>query len=88
MEGRVKFFLEQKNYGFILSDPTPESESGLELFFHFDDMKKTNLSRNFLKDVRDKFLVRLRFRVMAYVGKYNHSLKAVDIELISIEPLS
>ncbi|TNV84593.1 hypothetical protein FGO68_gene13130 [Halteria grandinella] len=85
--GRVKFFMEPHNYGFIVSDESPELEGGLDLFFHYDDMKKTNLSRAFLKDVRDRFLVRVKFRVMAYHGKYNMSKKAVDIELIKIEPL-
>lgn len=84
----MKFFLEAKNYGFIVADPSPYCEGGTDLFFHYDDMKKTNLSKQFLKDVRDRFNVRLKFRVMAYVGKYNHSQKAVDIELVKIEPLA
>jgi hypothetical protein len=38
--GRLKFFNEGQSYGFILSDI-----DGKDLFFHFDDMKKTNLSK-------------------------------------------
>jgi hypothetical protein len=59
-----------------------------DLFFHYDDMKKTGLSRQFLKEARDKFIVRFRFRVMPYHGKYKQSKKVVDIELINIEPLT
>ena len=80
--GRLKFFNESKNYGFIVSEI-----DGQDLFFHFDDMKKTNLSKGFLKDAKDKYLVRFNFKLMGYKGKYNSSTKAVDIELISIEPL-
>jgi hypothetical protein len=58
---------------------------GGDLFFHFDDMKKTNLSKQFLKDAKNRFNVRFNFKVMAYVGKYSMSKKAVDIDLINIE---
>ena len=50
-------------------------------------MKKTNLTKQFLKDAKNRFIVRLQFKVMAYYGKYNLSKKAVDIELVKIEPL-
>jgi cold shock CspA family protein len=80
--GRLKFFNEGQNYGFIVSDI-----DGKDLFFHFDDMKKTNLSKQFLKDAKNRFIVRFLFKVMAYYGKYNLSKKAVDIELVKIEPL-
>lgn len=50
-------------------------------------MKKTNLSKQFLKDAKNRFIVRFIFKVMAYYGKYNLSKKAVDIELVKIEPL-
>ena len=59
-----------------------------DLFFHFDDMKKTNLSKQFLKDAKNRFIVRFLFKVMNYYGKYNLSKKAVDIELVKIEPLA
>jgi len=51
-------------------------------------MKKTNLSKQFLKDAKTRFTVRFSFKVMAYYGKYNLSKKAVDIELLKIEPLA
>ncbi len=80
--GRLKFFNEGQAYGFIVSDI-----DGKDLFFHFDDMKKTNLSKQFLKDAKNRFIVRFQFKVMAYYGKYNLSKKAVDIDLVKIEPL-
>lgn len=51
-------------------------------------MKKTNLSKQFLKDAKNRFTVKFSFKVMAYYGKYNLSKKAVDIDLLKIEPLS
>ena len=86
--GRVKFFMESDNYGFIISDKSADADAGEDIFFHFDDIKRTNLSRAFLKQVRDQFLVKVRFRVMAYQGKYSQSKKAVDIDLIKIDPLN
>eukprot|EP00349_Pseudokeronopsis_sp_Brazil_P011481 CAMPEP_0202977618 /NCGR_PEP_ID=MMETSP1396-20130829/84356_1 /ASSEMBLY_ACC=CAM_ASM_000872 /TAXON_ID= /ORGANISM="Pseudokeronopsis sp., Strain Brazil" /LENGTH=157 /DNA_ID=CAMNT_0049716399 /DNA_START=1678 /DNA_END=2151 /DNA_ORIENTATION=+ len=81
--GRLKFFNEGQNYGFIVSDI-----DGKDLFFHYDDMKKTNLSKQFLKDAKNRFIVRFQFKVMAYYGKYNLSKKAVDIDLLKIEPIA
>ena len=80
--GRLKFFNEGQSYGFILSDVDQK-----DLFFHFDDMKKTNLSKQFLKDAKNRFIVRFQFKVMAYYGKYSLSKKAVDIDLLKIEPM-
>jgi len=56
-------------------------------FSIFDDMKKTNLLKQFLKDAKNRFIVRFQFKVMGYYGKYNLSKKAVDIELLKIEPI-
>ena len=61
---------------------------GKDLFFHFDDMKKTNLSKQFLKDAKNRFIVRFQFKVMGYYGKYSLSKKAVDIDLLKIEPIT
>jgi cold shock CspA family protein len=80
--GRLKFFNESQSYGFILSDIDNK-----DIFFHFDDMKKTALSKQFLKDAKNKFIVRFQFKVMGYYGKYTNSKKAVDIELVKIEPI-
>lgn len=80
--GRLKFFNEAQSYGFILSDIDAK-----DIFFHFDDMKKTSLSRQFLKEAKNKYIVRFQFKVMGYFGKYTNSRKAVDIELLKIEPV-
>ena len=47
-EGKLKFFDEQKNYGFIVMD---KDES--DAFVHFDDLRKANISKvNGLKYIR------------------------------------
>lgn len=51
-------------------------------------MKKTNLSKQFLKDAKNRFIVRFSFKVMGYYGKYSMSKKAVDIDLVKIEPIT
>lgn len=51
-------------------------------------MKKTNLSKQFLKDAKNRFIVKFSFKVMGYYGKYDMSKKAVDIELLKIEPIT
>ena len=38
--GELKFFLDSQNYGFIVCDFTKK-----DVFFHFDDLKYTGLSR-------------------------------------------
>jgi cold shock CspA family protein len=80
--GLLKFFNEHKNYGFMVSDL-----DGSDIFFHFDDLAGTNLTREFLRDAKLTYVVRFAFSILAYYGKYNFSKKAVDIELLSIDPV-
>ena len=79
--GTLKFFNDQREYGFIVSEL-----DGSDVFFHYDDIKKTNLQKEFLRDAKNQFNVIFAFNILAYYGKYNFSKKAVDIELIKIEP--
>jgi cold shock CspA family protein len=80
--GRFKFFNEGKSYGFLVSDI-----DGSDVFFHFDDMKKAGISEDFLRDSKNNFVLRFCFNVMTYLGKYNNSKKAVDLELLTVEPV-
>ena len=56
MTGVLKFFFDQKNYGFIVSEI-----DGSDVFFYFDDIKDTKLSKEFLRDAKNKFLIKLAF---------------------------
>eukprot|EP01017_Pseudomicrothorax_dubius_P003136 TRINITY_DN10378_c0_g1_i1.p1 TRINITY_DN10378_c0_g1~~TRINITY_DN10378_c0_g1_i1.p1 ORF type:complete len:467 (-),score=117.98 TRINITY_DN10378_c0_g1_i1:206-1606(-) len=76
--GRVKFFDEAKNYGFIIMD-----SDGSDIFVHYDDLSKANISKELLRSARQGTSIRLSFGCMNYIGKYNKSRKAVDIQMLA-----
>lgn len=75
--GRLKFFDETKNYGFIIMDG-----DGSDIFVHMDDLMKANITRDMLRDTKNGVVLRLAFSCMKYIGKYQKSRKATDIELL------
>ena len=80
--GFLKFFNQQHQYGFIVSE-----QDGSDIFFHYDDVKHTQLSKEFLRHATENFWVKFNFKILGYVGKYDSSKKAVDINLLSIVPI-
>jgi cold shock CspA family protein len=72
--GRLKFFDETKNFGFIIMD-----EDGSEIFVHYDDLSKANLSKELLRTAKKGNTIRLSFTCLSYIGKHNRSKKAVDL---------
>lgn len=77
--GLLKFFNQQHQYGFMISD-----KDGSDIFFHYDDVKHTLLSKEFLRHATEIYDVRFSFQILDYVGKYESSKKAVNINLLSI----
>jgi hypothetical protein len=75
--GRLKFFDENKKYGFIVME-----DDGSDIFVHYDDLCKANITKDLLRTARQGNLIRLSFSCMAYIGKYNRSRKAIDIQLV------
>ena len=75
--GRLKFFDEAKNYGFIVMD-----EDGSDIFVHYDDLIKANLPKEHLKTAKKGNNINLSFGCLNYIGKHKHSKKAIDIQLI------
>ncbi|KAM3137941.1 hypothetical protein pb186bvf_010022 [Paramecium bursaria] len=75
--GKLKFFDDQKNYGFIIMD-TDKSD----IFVHLDDLQKAGLSKEYLKQAKHGSQLRFQFECMKYVGKYKESRKAVDLKII------
>ena len=72
--GRLKFFDEAKNYGFIIMD-IDESD----IFVHFDDLQKAGIPKDRIKSYKqNEGLIRFSFKVMEYYGKYDKSRKAVE----------
>ncbi|CAD8114536.1 unnamed protein product [Paramecium sonneborni] len=76
--GRLKFFDEQKNYGFIVMD-----EDKSDIFVHLDDLQKAGVTKEILKTSKQGSLLRFQFNCMVYVGKYKKSRKAVELKLLA-----
>ena len=75
--GRLKFFDENKNYGFIIMD-----EDGSDIFVHYDDLQKAGINKEILKSTRLGQVIKLAFSCMKYIGKYDKSRKATDIQIL------
>jgi len=75
--GRLKFFDENKKYGFIIME-----DDGSDIFVHYDDLCKAGITKDLLRTARMGNLIRVTFSCMAYIGKYNKSRKAIDIQLL------
>jgi cold shock CspA family protein len=55
-----------------------------DIFFHFDDVKDSKLSKEFLRDAKNKYIVKFAYDLQVYCGKYNISAKAVNLELLGL----
>ncbi len=75
--GRLKFFDESKNFGFIIMD-----EDGGDIFVHYDDLSKANLPKELLRTAKKGNMIKLSFTCLSYIGKHNRSKKAVDLEIL------
>ena len=75
--GRLKFFDETKNFGFLVMDSDRS-----DIFVHYDDLVRADLDKEKLRSVKNGNVLRFRFSCMSYIGKYNKSRKAIDLELI------
>lgn len=80
--GVLKFFNDAKSFGFLVDE-----KSGEDIFFHFEDVRDSKLSKDFLKDSKNKYLVKFSYTIQQYKGKYDDSKKAVNVELIGLVDL-
>jgi cold shock CspA family protein len=78
--GRLKFFNEDNNYGFITIEDTEE-----DVFVYHDELAKANLSGKDFRVVKDGKKLRVRFQVVSYIGRKGKSKKAVDLKVIEEE---
>lgn len=51
--GRLKYFKENDNYGFIVSDVDGEN-----IFFHYSEMKSQSLTKSFLAQAKNQYIIR------------------------------
>ena len=72
--GRLKFFDQNGNYGFIVVDGLNS-----DLFVHYDDLSKAGISKDRLMNIRNSEEMRFQFTCLEYDGKYKKSKKAVDL---------
>jgi hypothetical protein len=80
--GTLKFFYENDNYGFLVGDG-----DGKDVFFHFDDMINTKLTKDNFINSRESYVIRFAYNKLAYFGRYGLSMKAINIDLVEITPL-
>ena len=80
--GRLKFFDEVQNYGFLVVDGDSS-----DLFVHYDDLKDAKLSRDILRQAKTNYFLQFSFDIAFYSGKYKESKKAVNLKLLKIEKL-
>lgn len=55
-----------------------------EIFFHYDDFNKKNVSKELLLSYKYGSILRVSFACLKYIGKYNVSMKAIEIEIVSM----
>ena len=50
---------------------------------HFDDISKANISKEFLRTIKNGNMIKFKFKILSYMGKYNKSRKATNLELVT-----
>ncbi|CAD8082665.1 unnamed protein product [Paramecium primaurelia] len=90
-KGRMKFYDDTKKYGFLVLD-----EDGTDVFVHYDDLQAAGITLEKMKLYKIvhqnnpqyvKFTKNggpyFEFTLMNYMGKYNKSRKAIDLQLLN-----
>lgn len=75
--GKLKFFSEEKGYGFIIMDNDQS-----DIFCHYDDFAKANITLDMLKGAKLGHILRLSYCCLSYIGRHNRSRKAVDLKVL------
>jgi hypothetical protein len=78
--GKLKFYNEARSYGFI------SAESEKDVFVHLEDLEKSGLTLQMLKELVTRRVITVSYCRYKYVGKDGKdSLKAVDLEIVQNE---
>jgi hypothetical protein len=81
--GILKFFDDDKNYGFFVLD-----NDGSDLFVHYDDLLKAGLGKEGIRLAKVSG-TKFAFQSVSYYGKHNLSKKAINIQLLgNLTPLT
>lgn len=79
--GRLKFYNEQKGFGFIVS------ADNKDVFVHKDDLLRANINTCQLEYMRGFYDIVLRYRYIEYKGKVKNNNKAIDIHVVEVVSL-
>lgn len=79
--GRLKFFNEAKEYGFIICDDDSE------IFVHKADLLKQNIDTRYLAYYKKYYDIVMEFNVQEYQGKAKKHRKAVDVLIFDMQLL-
>lgn len=79
--GRLKFYNEQKGFGFIVSSDSKD------VFVHKDDLLRANINTCQLEYTRGFYDIVLKYRYIEYKGKMKNNNKAIDIHIVEVNSL-
>ena len=82
LDGRVKFYSEESDFGFIIT------KEGEEFFVHGDDLAKDGVDTKKLAYYARFFDIHVQFRFIQYQGKTRVNRKAVDVQISKLAPLA
>lgn len=77
--GRLKFYNEQKGFGFIISN------DGAAIFVHKDDLIRANINTCQLEYIGGFYDIVLRYRCIEYKGKAKNNNKAIDLHVVDVK---
>ncbi len=77
-EGRLKYYDDKNKFGFIIADIKGKSE---DIFIYGVEFEEAGINIDLLKNAGVEKLVKFKFNVASYFGKYKRSKKAVNLQL-------
>lgn len=79
-QGTLKFYNEQKKFGFILLSDDKE------IFIHKDNIVRSKIDTKAFEICSHFFTIILQFRLLHYQGRKNNNIKAIDLEILNFIP--
>lgn len=56
-------------------------EDSTDIFVHYDDLHKAGMTKEFMRTTKQGNIIRFSFTCMNYIGKYDKSRKAVELQV-------
>ena len=77
-EGKLKFFDEKNNFGFITANIKGATE---DIFIYGGEFEAANINLDLIRSAKYGHIIMFKFNVASYFGKYKRSKKAVNLHL-------